>query len=329
MSKQITLKGLSKILKVSTSTISKSLNDSHEISEKTKKRVIEAAALYDYTPNIAAVNLKSGKTNTIGVIIPSVQNYFLARVLYGVEDALANTPYKVIVSTTKESLQREKNSIETLSNGLVDGFIVATSGETQIKESYKHLKFAIDKGKPIIMFDRVLNDFDCDKIIVKDFEAVKNVANKMKLSGLSNVILCATIQDLSVGKLRINGYKDVIKNAVVITSDENGIEAKIHEYLKNNACDGIIGIDEGAALAALRVCKKLHLKVPKDVSIVGYVSDLMAENLTPRLTTVKQHAYTIGQKAVEILLKKLEQKTTAKTSESISSSLIERDSTRF
>ena len=329
MSKQITLKGLSKILKVSTSTISKSLNDSHEISEKTKKRVIEAAALYDYTPNIAAINLKSGKTNTIGVIIPSVQNYFLARVLYGIEDAIANTQYNVIVSTTKESLKREKNSIETLSNGLVDGFIVATSAETQIKETYNHLKFAIEKGKPIIMFDRVLNDFDCDKIIVKDFEAVQSVAKKMKVSGLSKIILCSTIQDLSVGKLRINGYKDVIKDAVVITSDEKEIEAKIYSYLKKNTCDGIIGIDEASCLAALRVCKKLNLNVPEDVSIVGYVSDLMAENLTPTLTTIKQHAYTIGQKAVEILLNKLSQKKTETKSEAIFSSIIERDSTRF
>jgi LacI family transcriptional regulator len=329
MSKQITLKGLSKILKLSTSTISKSLNDSHEISEKTKKKVLEAAALYDYTPNIAAINLKSGKTNTIGVIIPSVQNYFLARVLYGIEDAITNTPYNVIVSTTKESWQREKKSIETLSNGLVDGFIVATSADNEIKESYSHLQLAIEKSKPIIMFDRVLEDFDCDKILVKDFEAVKSTANKMKKGGLSKIIMCTTIHDLSVGKLRIDGFKDVFKKGVVITANEDEIESKIFEYLKNNSCNGIIGIDEAASLAALRVCKKLKLKVPEDVAIVGYVSDLMAENLTPRLTTIKQHAYTIGQKAVEILLKKLLQKNTDIKSESISSTLIERDSTRF
>jgi len=329
MSKQITLKGLSKILKLSTSTISKSLNDSHEISDKTKKRVLEAAALYGYQPNIAAVNLKSGKTNTIGVIIPSVQNYFLARVLYGIEDAVVNTAYNVIVSTTKESLLREKNSIETLSNGLVDGFIIATSAETQIEESYEHLESALNKSKPIIMFDRVLNDFNCDKIIVEDFEAVKTVADKMKASGLKNIILCSTLHKLSVGKLRINGFKSVIENPEIISGKEKKIEAKIYNFLKDNKCDGIIATDEASSLAALRVCKKLNLNVPKDVSIVGYVSDIMAENLTPRLTTIKQHAYTIGQKAVEMLLKKLAQKSTENTSQSISSSVIKRDSTRF
>ena len=94
------IKELSKILEVSISTVSKALNDSYEISDKTKQRIKETARLYNYKPNKLAVNLKSGKTNTIGVILPSIKNFFLARILRGIENVIANTQYNIIISIT-------------------------------------------------------------------------------------------------------------------------------------------------------------------------------------------------------------------------------------
>ena len=100
MAGNITLKELAAILNVSVSTISKALNDSHEISETTKKRIKELAKLHNYQPNRIALGLKSGKTNTIGVIIPSVQNPFFARVLFGIEKEIAQSDYNIIICIT-------------------------------------------------------------------------------------------------------------------------------------------------------------------------------------------------------------------------------------
>ena len=108
MKKNITIKELSKILEVSISTVSKALNDSYEISESTKQRIKEAAKLYNYKPNKLAVNLKSGKTNTIGVVLPSLKNFFLARVLRGIENVIATTQYNIIISKYKETWLKDK-----------------------------------------------------------------------------------------------------------------------------------------------------------------------------------------------------------------------------
>ena len=152
----ITLKQLSSILGVSISTISKALNDSHEISDSTKKRIVELAKLHNYQPNKIAVGLKSGKTNTIAVVIPSVQNSFFARALYGIESMISDTNFNIIVCLTKESYAKEVETFNMLSNGVVDGFIVAVCEETQNLQNYDHFNNVMDNGKTVVMFDRVI-----------------------------------------------------------------------------------------------------------------------------------------------------------------------------
>ena len=155
------------MLDVSISTVSKALNDSHEISPATKERIQEAAKLYNYKPNRIAVNLKSGRTNTIGVIVPSVQNFFMTQVLRGIESVFADTPYNVIISITHESYDKEVQFINTLTQGFVDGIIMAVSEETFIKKEYDHFT-SFDKNKALLMFDRVVNSVNCDKVLVDD-----------------------------------------------------------------------------------------------------------------------------------------------------------------
>ena len=143
MKKNITIKELSKILEVSISTVSKALNDSYEISDSTKERIKSAAKLHNYKPNKLAVNLKSGKTNTIGVVLPSIKNFFMSRVLRGIDSVIAKSQYNIIISITNESYDKEVQSVQTLSNGLVDAIIIAVSEETQIKQDFSHLNSLI------------------------------------------------------------------------------------------------------------------------------------------------------------------------------------------
>ena len=161
---KIKLKELASILGVSISTISKALNDSHEISDATKQRIVELAKLHNYRPNKIALGLKSGRTNTIAVVIPSVQkNSFFARALYGIESVISKTKYSTIVCLTKESHDKEVDNFDMLSNGVVDGFIVAVSEETQMLEDFSHFDDAISDEKSLVMFDRVIDSIPCTK----------------------------------------------------------------------------------------------------------------------------------------------------------------------
>ena len=188
-SSRTTLKELASILGVSISTISKALNDSHEISEATKKRIVETAKAYNYRPNKIALGLKSGRTNTIAVIIPSVQNSFFARALSGIESVISKTNYSTIVCLTKESHSKEVDNFDMLSNGVVDGFIVAVSEETQTLNEFSHFEDAINDGKKLVMFDRVIETIPCVKVETNDYSAISE-ATKNLISSNRKILFC-------------------------------------------------------------------------------------------------------------------------------------------
>jgi LacI family transcriptional regulator len=326
----ITLKQLSSILGVSISTISKALNDSHEISDVTKKRIVKSAKLHNYQPNKIAVGLKSGKTNTIAVVIPSVQNSFFARALYGIESMISNTNYNIIVCLTKESHSKEVETFNMLSNGVVDGFIVAVSEETQNLQNYDHFHNVIENGKSVVMFDRVIESVNCGKVTTNDFTALSEATQKLIESERKQIILLSTIHGLNVGKQRAQGYVKAMEAAglapVLLESTDKLAGAVMADYLKSNPVDAIMALDTDASLSALKAVKSSGKKIPQDIAVIGYVSERMAHNLTPELTTINQHSYTIGNSAATMMVESLRTKSSEVKQLVISSTLSVRDS---
>ena len=326
----ITLKQLSSILGVSISTISKALNDSHEISDATKNRIVELAKLHNYQPNKIAVGLKSGKTNTIAVVIPSVQNSFFARALYGIESLISDTKFNIIVCLTKESHAKEVETFNMLSNGVVDGFIVAVSEETQALENYDHFTNVLENGKSIVMFDRVIESVNCGKVTTNDFTALSEATQKLIGSKRKHIVLVSTIHKLNVGQQRSEGYIKAMATAglspVILETDEFLAGNVIVDYLKNNPVDAIIALDTDASLAALKAVKISGKQIPSDVAVIGYASERMAHNLTPELTTINQHSYTIGNAAATMMVEALRTKSKDTKEVVVSSTLSVRDS---
>ena len=327
MAKNTTLKELSKLLGVSISTISKALNDSHEISESTKERIKKAAKQHNYEPNRIAVNLKSGKTNTIGVILPSIKNFFLLRVLRGIEIVIANTSYNIIISITNESYEKEVQSIKTLSNGFVDAIIIAVSKETQMKQDFSHLNDFQNK-RPILMLDRIVDSIVCDKVLVDDYEAVSNAVKGLQFAGRERIALASTIGNLSVGELRTNGYLKAIEDKqdpiVVENVAAAEIEAEITSLIEQKKIDAVVALDEEASLASFRAGKKRGVLNNREISIVGYAGTKISEHLTPNLTTIDQHGKKVGITAANLLLRKLEKPLKDPESVVVNSTLIKR-----
>lgn len=332
----ITLKELANILGVSVSTVSKALNDSPEISESTKNRIQDLAKLHNYQPNKVAVNLKSGKTYTIGVVIPSIQNYFFAQVLLGIEKVIANSRYNIVISITDESLEKETEVIRTLTNGVVDGFIIAVSEETQITQSYDHLRYVLNSNKPIVMFDRVVKRISCDKVIVDDYQTIYDITNDLIEQNRSSVALVSTIYKSSVGKSRKKGYRgaivkhfNTVNEGLILEAEPDSIKKEIMPFLQNNPkIDAIVALDEESSLATLKSIKKSNLKIPKDIAILGYANDKIASNLTPELTTIDQHGVNIGETSANMMLEKLRNSDLKENKEIIiNSTIINRETT--
>ena len=307
-----TLKELAKLLNISVSTVSKALNDSHEISDFTKKRVNELAEKLNYKPNRIAQQLKTNKTKTVGVILPTVINPFFAEVLHGIETAATNHDYDIIVCLSNEALKKEKRSLELLSNGSVDGFIFAVARETQVKKQTDHIRAIIDSKIPLLMFDRVINDIQCDKVIVDDFKSVYETTEYLiNEENRKNILLVSNIEELSVGKLRITGYTNAMKDhnlepRVLNLGSELNVEDVVYNYLKENKkIDAVISIDHITGIVAINMAKKLKRKIPEDLSVIGFGyehTDLLS---SPKISIIHQKAYEIGEMSVNLLLDRL------------------------
>ncbi|GGK21737.1 LacI family transcriptional regulator [Yeosuana aromativorans] len=333
----VTLKQLAKELNVSISTVSKALNNSEEIGEETIKRVKELAALYNYKPNKVALSLKQNKTKTIGVIIPDILNYFLAKVLFGIEREATEHGYNIMTCISNESLEKEISSLQLLANGSVDGFILAVSKETQVKNEISHFVKTINQGLPIVMFDRVANDVMCDKVIVDDFDATYRATKNLVNENRKNIAFISNIDDLSVGKLREKGYLKALsegnnlKPVVLKINNPEDSPQNIKAFFQaNKTIDGVISADSSSGVIAINTALNLGYRVPEDISVIGYSSKSVSNHSIPRLSTIRQHAKEIGANAAQMLIKRLENKAGEADDFStriIKTSLIKSDST--
>lgn len=334
MRKKVTLKQLAKELNLSISTVSKSLKNDPEISQKTINRVHELAHFYNYKPNALAVSLKSSRTKTIGVILPEILNHFFAKALYGIEREASNHGYKILTCITNESYDKEVEYVEMLNYSSVDGFIVALSEETQVLNKFDHYAVLKRDKVPMVMFDRVIDEIDCDKVIVDDENASKNAVQYLIDSGCSKIGLITTIGDLSVAKLRIQGAKAAVADKDVELHEfklkgASRAEEEILAFLKSTDLDAVLGLDETSAAVTINSCHRLGYKIPKDISVIGFTDGLLSKHSFPKLSTVSQHAEDLGERAVQVLINNIEnddEKYVPKT-QIVKTSLILRDST--
>jgi len=333
---KINISEIAKQLGVSKSTVSKALNDSYEISMATKIRIKKFAAKHNYRPNKLAVNLKSGITKVIGVIVPSIQNSLFAKVLKGIENVATSENYNIITIISNESYTKEVNSMELLSDGVVDGFILAIAEETQIKKEFNHFNEAIMLGKPIVMFDRVTKELFCDQVTVDDYKAAYQATKRFINLKCITIAVVSTIDHLSVGKQRKEGYKKAITEAfgrvdkdLIILADLHNIDVKIVHLLKNKKVDAFLALDEDAVYATYKASKFNDYHLSNNFAIIGYTSEKIASNLTPTLTTLNQHGERIGRNAAHLLIDKLKNKANKSFQKNlIVTTLVERETTK-
>ena len=338
MKEKATLKQIAAELNVSVSTVSKALNGSPEISEPTKIKIKEYAKLRNYKPNVTGLNLKNRKTKTIGVIIPNILNPFFAKVFTGIEKTAEGKGYNVITCISNESLEKEIHTLEMLSNGTIDGFILSISEEAQKQQEFSHFKQIINEGTPVVMFDRVVNEVDCDKVIVDDFESAINAVQHLIDTGCKKIALLSSIDNLSVGKLRAKGYYEALANnkiktddnLIILTESPEDFDDKLQVLFDKHKIDGVFALDEHASVSAMKAGLKKGYKIPEELSLIGFADGVWSKRLTPSLSTVSQHGPEIGEAAATLLIEQLESKEENYQSKTIviKTELRQRESTR-
>lgn len=342
MKRKVTLKQIAKELDVSISTVSKSLRNSLEISEDTRQKVQAFAKLYNYKPNNIALSLKNKKTKTICVIIPEIIHHFFTTVISGIEHVANEKGYNVIICLSDESFDKEVINMETLASGSIDGFIMSLSKETQQKKDFHHIKEVINQGMPVVMFDRVTNDILCDKVIIDDSQAAFVATQFLINKGYKKIALVSTVDYVSVGKFRTEGYVNAIENSeltfddslILKIEDINDFEHLIANLLKEKKPDAVFAVNELFAVTAIKQAAKLGIKVPEELAVIGFTDGIISKHSSPSISTISQNGEKMGEKAAQMLIEKLELEELDEEyieqykTEVIETELIERESTK-
>ncbi|MBG6060387.1 LacI family transcriptional regulator [Flavobacterium sp. CG_9.1] len=311
--KDITLKEIATKLGISITTVSKALKNYPDVSEKTKKSVIELAQHLHYTPNSFAVNLRTKESKTIGLIIPEVVHHFFSNVVNAIIDQAEKNGYLVIILQSNETLALEKKQVELLINKRVDGIIMSLSNESNNDD---HIKEIMNRKIPFVMFDKIAKLSKCSKVIIDDQKAAFNAVQHLIDNGCKKIVHIRGPLNPQNSIDRYIGYKKALeKNNIPfdaklvytcenVTFEEGRAFAK--QIIEEHAdVDGIFAITDLVAVGVLAYFNENKINVPEQVAIIGFSNWFMSQVLTPKLSTVNQPSHEMGIASFNLLLEEM------------------------
>ncbi|HSF56370.1 MAG TPA: LacI family DNA-binding transcriptional regulator [Algoriphagus sp.] len=313
MKKPITIKDLAKSLNISVATVSRALRNSSEINEETKQAVLKLAKEMDYHPNLLARGLSSKKSKILGVVVPTINRQFWSNSISGIENIAYQDGFKVMIFQSAESYQKEVEIVETLANSRVDGILIAFSKETN---DYDHVQQVMDRGIPVLLFERVCEALETSKVVTDDFYGAKKITQHLISRGKSNIAYLGGPMSLGVCKDRFLGFQSAMTDAGLEIPNDHILE--IEEFTFENAKNGIFQFwnlknrpdavfcfADILAIGALDACKELGIKIPQQLAIAGFGNDDTSRFVSPSITTMAQPSFEIGQMAAKLILEEI------------------------
>ena len=331
---QITIKDIARALNVSPSTVSRALKDNPDISRETRDLIHAYAREHNYKPNVLAVNLRSSRSNTIGVIVPQLVHNFFSCVLSGIETAAAKAGYNIIVAQSNESYEQEVKIVHSFLAARVCGVIASLAKNT---EQYDHYQELLNNDIPIVFYDRICTELKTERVVVDDYAGSFAAVEYMIQTGCKRIFFYGASPHLEITKNRRNGYLDAMKKYKVPVDDsmiklcdnrERAIAITPDLLESDNRPDGFFAINDETAAGILYACKLVGLKVPDEVSICGFTDGAIAQSTDPKLTTVEQHGEEVGKSAFGILTDKLNGHEGKSTNKIVRTNLVVRGTTK-
>jgi len=340
--KAVTLKQIAEELNISVTTVSKALKDYPDVSKKTKGLVRELAKTLNYKPNAFAVNLRTKESKTIGLIIPVIVHHFFSSVIKGIVAQAEKKGYLVIILQSNESYELEKKQIDLLLSQRVDGILISLANGTA---NFSHLNEIIDQGKPLVMFDKIAKIVKCSKVIIDDRKAAYTATQHLIDIGCKRIahFRGALLPQNSID--RFLGYKKALLDNnlpydpslvyICECGDMSFEEGKTNarQLLEDHKdVDGIFINTDLVAIGAMTEFNNQGVKIPDDISIVGFSNWFMSSVISPSLTTINQPGYQMGKTAFKLLLKEIKANKKNKSfipkTITLDTGLVKRDSTK-
>ena len=337
MKKKSTIYDVAKIAGVSPSTISRVMNTPGIVAEDTRQKVINAIKELAYIPNMMAANMPRRRTEYIGLIIPDITNVFFSNLVRGVQDVCEKHGYGVLVVNSDDSQEKEGRYLKLLYSRRVDGVILTVAGYRE--EEFPEEELSLLKKMNIVLIDREINGLTTPIVKVNNFAGAYSAVKYLLAMGHKKILYLAGIERTRTNQEREKGYLDALKKAHINWKKELAADFRldtayqkiIHHWPKlqnsNDLPTAIFAANDLMAIGALKAFTQLKIRVPEDISIIGFDNIPFSDCTYPPLTTIAQPTYMMGQKAVEILLKVIDKKKIKKSVE-LETRLIERDSVK-
>ncbi|MCJ8167020.1 LacI family transcriptional regulator [Pontibacter sp. E15-1] len=309
---KVTIHDIAEKLNITASTVSRALNDNPRISDVTKKAVLKAAKQLNYQPNNIAAALRNGKSYIIGIIVPTADRSFFASVVRGIEEVANKLNYKVIISQSYDSHEKEIQTIDALLSARVDGIIASIGKNT---ESFDHYKRIEREGIPLVLFDRTTDLLEVSQVMIDDYLGAYKVVEHLIQQGCSRIGHFTSPKNVSIFRERLRGYVDALKNygipydeELVVKSNlqlEDGRESMKQLLTLRDRPDAVFSSSDFAAMGAMQVLKENKIRIPEEVALAGFSNDPFTSFTDPALTTVDQFSLTMGKKTAEVFFEQL------------------------
>lgn len=331
----IRLKDIAQALNLSTSTVSRALQDAYDINPDTRQRILVVASKLGYKPNIHASALASGSTRNIVVVIPFITNYYFSSVISGIQEAAYKNGYNIVLLLTNDDTERERYLIENLAVSNLDGLLVSIASDTSNTDYFQSI---INRGVPIVFFDRVPQDLESSKVIQDDYHGAFRATEYLINKGYRRIAHLSGNSHLLITQNRLKGYMDALNKYLIPArpewiihsgfSQQHG-EADMLKILESEEIpNGVFAINDRKAVGAIMAIKGKGKIVGKDIGVIGFTNDPISLIVEPSLTTVEEPAFEIGQKSCELLIRHIGNKNFLPKQIILSGNLIERNSTK-
>lgn len=312
MEKEITIYDLAKMLALSPATVSRALNDHPAINAKTKLLIAEKAAELGYRSNTFASNLRTRKTNTLGVMVPRLNSNFMSTVLAGMEEVANNVGYNLLISQSLESEVKERTNAKTMFNSRVDGLLVSVAYDT---DSFEHFAAFIHRNIPVLFFDRALAHPQCGSVVIDNEQAGYDATRHLLDEGYRRIMHVTGDLRRNVYADRLAGYKRALDgsglpedNRLIISTDlsqEAGREVAERIHQMHDRPDALFIANDLCAAVCMQALKEKGYAVPEDIGIVGFNNDAVSQVVSPQLTTVFYPGYQMGKTAMTTMIGQL------------------------
>jgi len=310
--KSATIVDIAKALNKTASTVSRALQDHPSISPETKRLVLQTAKKLNYHPNKFAANLRKGRGNTIGLVVPRINRHFFSNVIHGVEGIANQNGFNVLICQSQESSEKEKEVISTLINNQVDGIIISISKETTNGD---HIRAAIERGIPVVQFDRTLRDLPTHQALNDNFSAAFEAVKHFKDQGYTKIAHFGGPQFINIYRDRYEGFLSGLKESGLPLNEswvffdaltqQAAFDSARKIFSGKERPDAVFAVSDYAALGTLLALQEMNIPAPDEVGIIGFANEPFTGLTSPGISAFDQHSEEMGRIAAGLLFEQI------------------------